>query len=673
MLLSTLNPQLSTLFAQGTAFTYQGRLTSGTNVANGSYDLTFSVWTNASGAAQVGSTITNPATAVSNGLFTVTLDFGANFPGADRWLEIGVRTNGGGAFSLLTPRQKLTSTPYAITAGNVTGVVPGASVAGTYSSAVTFNNAANSFSGNGSGLTNVNAGTLGGLNSSNFWRTAGNAGTTAGTHFVGTMDNQPLELKVNGLRALRLENNGDGGDSGTIPDGAPNVVAGSPVNSVGAGIVGATISGGGATNYSGFSYPNTVLSDYGTVGGGLGNRIAPSSFAGAIGGGYFNDIATNSDYSAIGGGRENKIAANSQGATIPGGESNDIGTNSSYSVIGGGVFNDIAAYSPYAAIAGGYFNRIGINSGSSTIGGGDFNDIGTNSGDNAIGGGYDNNIAANSEYATIAGGYGNDIGGGGDYATVPGGRENTATGAYSFAAGRRAKANHQGAFVWGDSTDADFASTGLNQFLLRASGGVGIGVTDPASAVHIVAPASAPPAGLPTADNGLLLGLYGTAGYKWIQSYGGALILNAVGNNVGIGKTNPATALDVNGTVTATAFNPPSDRNLKENFSGVRPRDVLDKVAGLTITRWNFKGDAATPHLGPMAQDFHAAFALGTDDKHIATVDADGVALAAIQGLNQKVDDLRGELKRRDAENAELKGRLMALEKLIANLNTKGN
>src|SRR5712671_4899684 len=77
--LSTLNFQLSTAFAQSTFFTYQGRLTSGGSVANGSYDLTFSLWNSASGPSQIGGTITNATTAISNGLFTVTLDFGANF------------------------------------------------------------------------------------------------------------------------------------------------------------------------------------------------------------------------------------------------------------------------------------------------------------------------------------------------------------------------------------------------------------------------------------------------------------------------------------------------------------------------------------------------------------------------------------------------------------------
>ena len=105
--------------------------------------------------------------------------------------------------------------------------------------------------------------------------------------------------------------------------------------------------------------------------------------------------------------------------------------------------------------------------------------------------------------------------------------------------------------------------------------------------------------------------------------------------------------------------------NLKENFTSVTPREVLDKVAALPISRWNFKGDATTPHVGPMAQDFYSAFTLGMDAQHISMVDADGVAFAAIQGLNQKADDLEAELKRRAAENAELKSRLEKLERLV--------
>src|ERR1035438_5768003 len=112
--LSTIIAHPSTARAQGTAFTYQGRLNSSGSPVNGSYDLTFALFSVSSGAGQVGNTVTNTATLVSNGLFTATVDFGANFSGADRWLEIGVRTNGGGSFATLSPRQTLAPTPYAI-------------------------------------------------------------------------------------------------------------------------------------------------------------------------------------------------------------------------------------------------------------------------------------------------------------------------------------------------------------------------------------------------------------------------------------------------------------------------------------------------------------------------------------------------------------------------------
>ncbi len=116
--------------------------------------------------------------------------------------------------------------------------------------------------------------------------------------------------------------------------------------------------------------------------------------------------------------------------------------------------------------------------------------------------------------------------------------------------------------------------------------------------------------------------------------------------------------LSYNGALFAQTFNPTSDRNAKENFRSVSSREVLDKVAAMPISQWNFKSAPGEEHIGPMAQDFHAAFGTGSDDKHIATVDADGVALAAIQGLNQKLDETR-------AENADLKRRLENLEKLI--------
>jgi len=113
ILVATINTQFSTAHAQGTAFTYQGRLNNGGSAANGSYDLSFTVFDAVTGGNVIGS-LTNSATSVSNGLFTAALDFGGVFTGTNYWLEIGARTNGNGVFATLSPRQSITPTPYAI-------------------------------------------------------------------------------------------------------------------------------------------------------------------------------------------------------------------------------------------------------------------------------------------------------------------------------------------------------------------------------------------------------------------------------------------------------------------------------------------------------------------------------------------------------------------------------
>jgi len=122
-------------------------------------------------------------------------------------------------------------------------------------------------------------------------------------------------------------------------------------------------------------------------------------------------------------------------------------------------------------------------------------------------------------------------------------------------------------------------------------------------------------------------------------------------------------------------------RNVKENFKLVDTRAVLDKSAALPLSEWNYKQDTATRHVGPMAQDFYAAFGVGPGDKHIATVDADGVALATTRGLNEKVElgKLKSEarsrlleerLQQKETEIAELKRRLKQLENSISKSTT---
>jgi hypothetical protein len=109
-----------------------------------------------------------------------------------------------------------------------------------------------------------------------------------------------------------------------------------------------------------------------------------------------------------------------------------------------------------------------------------------------------------------------------------------------------------------------------------------------------------------------------------------------------------------------------SDRNLKTGFAPVKPDEILARLAALPIQSWRFTNEVAgVHHLGPMAQDFKAAFGLGDDDKLIAFVDAEGVALAAIQGLNQKVAEKEARIQEQSAEIEELKAQLQRLELLI--------
>jgi len=160
--------------AQGTAFNYQGRLNDAGAPANAAYDFQFTVYNAVANGSPVSAAVTNSAVAVSNGLFSVTLDFDPGiFTGTNYWLDLAVRAAGTTNFTELSPRQPVLPVPYAIfatgasnllgtlAAAQLTGTLPSAQVAGTYSGLVNFSNATNSFSGafagNGAALTNLNA------------------------------------------------------------------------------------------------------------------------------------------------------------------------------------------------------------------------------------------------------------------------------------------------------------------------------------------------------------------------------------------------------------------------------------------------------------------------------------------------------------------------------------
>jgi Chaperone of endosialidase len=597
VLLSTLNHELSTLHAQGTAFTYQGRLDFNGAPANGFYDFDFALFAANSGGSRIGSADFVPGVPVSNGLFIVSLDFGANFPGAVRWLETAVRTNGAANFTPLSPRQQLTPTPYAIYASVAAGL-------------------------------------------------------------------------FNGLSIQQNTN------------GAPNVVGGSSVNYVSSGVVGATISGGGAENYLNQHYTNSVTGSFGTVDGGAANTAGAYA---TVGGGYGNTASDN--FTTVGGGYLNTVSDNF--ATVGGGSGNTA--SGRYATVGGGENNTASGF--VATVSGGIGNT--TSGDYATAGGG----YGNTASDlyAAVGGGRGN--TASNTYASVSGGYGNiasgesaAVGGGylntasGRYATVAGGTLNTASGDFSFAAGFRAKAGHQGAFVWGDSQGVDFASTANDQFLIRAQAGVGINNNNPQAPLHITGGGDA---GLASGGNIISGQVSGQNlvldNNEIISRNNGAasdLILNFGSGRVGIGR-NPATnRLEVAGEASkATAGNwlANSDARIKTGVQTVT--NALDKLSRVRLVQFRYTDDYRAAHpgvadrdyLNVVAQEFQKVFpedvkrsgeklANGDDILQVDTYPLTIYSAAAVQELNQK---LVKELEQKETEITELKQRLDALERTI--------
>jgi hypothetical protein len=505
----------------GSAFTYQGELRAAGAPANAAYDFQFRLYNSPGGTTQLGPQLTANAVTVANGLFSLPLDFGpAQFAGDAQWLEISVRPAGSGAFETLVPRTAVTATPYALGAvaalansvtttsvvdgslqfadanaaqfqARVTGACSGSQ--GIQSIAANGTVVCGTFGGGGGTITGVTAGTglagggssgvvslgiaAGGVGSAQVnpaqvqlrvsgtcppgqflrqvgqagnvdcspdgtgsdWSLGGNAGTNPATQFIGTTDNTPLELRAANQRIARYEAVELPGPAGGA---TANVVHGSPDNSVGVGMRGATIGGGGARSAGSdpdlpLAAPNRVVGRYGTIGGGAANLVG-----GAI----------------------------AQAGTIAGGLSNRATGN-------------------YASIGGGFGNR---SLGAGTV----------------VAGGANN--VAQAEAAGVLAGIENAASGVG--AVVTGGAASCAGGDYSWAAGRFAKVRvstarvvppddtqhgcfgvasspdfdgDEGTFAWADSQASSFTSTGPDQFLVRARGGLALNGTPPLPSIEV--------------------------------------------------------------------------------------------------------------------------------------------------------------------------------------------
>ncbi|MFQ5500370.1 MAG: tail fiber domain-containing protein, partial [Candidatus Zixiibacteriota bacterium] len=282
--------------------------------------------------------------------------------------------------------------------------------------------------------------------------------------------------------------------------------------------------------------------DWGTIGGGLVN--ATSGLYSTVSGGRLN--ASSFHFATVGGGNSN--TASSAGATISGGAENIA--SGFYSTVGGGQGDSASGH--FAVVSGGSGN------------------VATDSG-TTVGGGWHNRAA-------------------GRFSTVPGGEDNSATGNYSFAAGFGAKAIHDGTFVWADSHDAvPFSSSGSNQFLISAAGGVGINTNTPNGMLTIKA-------------SGTQAGIHFNGGAQdvtWMQgqrlqfgtwngiTFTEMMQIDAVGY-VGIGTPTPSEKLHVVGNICYTgSISACSDRRYKQDIRTIE--GALDKVSRIRGVRFSWK------------------------------------------------------------------------------------
>ena len=609
---------VSTILAQGTAFTYQGRLTASSVPQDGSYDLTFSLYDAALGGNVLGAPVTASAVTVINGVFAVVLDFGGGvFDGRPRWLEIGVRPTNLGNFTTLSPRQALTASPYAFFAASPQGPpgapgsvwrqgsgVPSNSTgidgdfyldgdAGNVYQRVlgSYNILCNIKGQNGTSGTNGAAGTPGSI-----WREGSAApATTLGVDgdFYLNGATGDVYLRASGAYSPVANIKGSPGPAGVaIPFhgfGSTNI----PLFEVDNSSSGNGVSGMTGTGYGIFGQANNAggwggLFRYGSDGNNsayLGTSGSAGIFYGPV---SVNGATSGTLFEANNGG------SGGQGVAVRG----DSPGCGAYGELGAGVFavDTTTCYGVYGnggigGYAGQFDGSVNINgalSASTSSGNGVY---GFSSTGNGV---YGYSSSGDGVYASSSSGYAGDFAG---------------------------KVRALG------TTTGDW-----NAALVRFENQNSSSGSSPA--LRVVANGDAPNGALSVSAQGTGL----------IAQFGNASSFVA--------------RLDANGNWYAVTMNPTSDRNLKENLHDISPAEVLEKVVQLHISRWNFKSEAATQHIGPMAQDFYSAFGVGSDDKHIATVDADGVALAAIQALNDKIEQ-------KDSEIQTLKQRLEAMERLL--------
>lgn len=577
-------------FAQGTAFTYQGQLLNGASPANGSYNLTFALFTNSAGGTALVGPVTNNGVAVTNGLFTVTIDFGAGpWDGDTNWLEIGVETNGGGSFTTLTPRQQFTPTPYAIfakTASNLSGLLSVTQLSGTLLDAQLTHSAVTIDPGPGlSGGGKVGLGNTITLTNTGVLSVSGNADITASNTggaviLADTATNADIASTI-------VKRDGSGNFSATT------ITLQGNFNLPSAGATAGIIYSGGATLIHNFGAQNLF------AGAGAGNLTMSGPQNTGVG--YEALLANTAGQQNTGTG------AFALDSNLTGSGNTAVGFEALY-------YNNSGSNNAATGISTLFNNSTG--SYNTASGYGSLYDNTSGDGNTAVGA-YALSFNSNGGY-NVAVGYG-------ALGSSKSGNNNTAVGDEALPI---------------LTNGANNTAVGIQALNANTNG----------------------------SDNtalGYQAGYYITGGFNNIDI--GNTGSNTDSGIIRIGQAGNQTATYLTGTVYANGVALTSDRNAKENFTAINSREVLAKVIALPVTEWNYKTDGKTEqHIGPMAQDFQSAFGLnGKDGTHISVVDEGGVALAAIQGLNQRLED---RLKARDAEIAQLKQSVSELQATVLQL-----
>ena len=223
-------------------------------------------------------------------------------------------------------------------------------------------------------------------------------------------------------------------------------------------------------------------------------------------------------------------------------------------------------------------------------------------------------------------------------------------------------------------TGGDFSGSNPAKVVITSDGNLGVGATTPASRLHVLSDGSydAPQVTIQqgvstdyarlrfrTSASPMAWWDIASRGYElnfWVDDlsgFGGVNVMKLQSNGSNLISMSNGATLTAGG-----AWTNASDRNLKYDFTTISPRDILRRVANLPIQTWRYKAESQALHIGPMAQDFASAFGVGQDDKHIASVDADGVALGAIQGLYQLIQTQNQQLTQLRQKLAQLEKRL---------------